>query len=192
MLDWIDGAPYLRSRRRLLGSTALTLLLCRCAVYDGGLVDHARDGGTSSGSGGNVNQTGDMGGQGPTGGTDVTANAGSNASVGGSAGANNPQSGGAAGTTGEGGSAGVNGNTGGAGGAGTTGAGGSAGGCVGSGGAVDLPLFQNGIFVPGYSTTGSWKTCNATPMNATVGATTALAIDLSCNTFNGALIINWN
>jgi hypothetical protein len=183
MPDRINGAFHPRARKRLLSSSAVALLLCRCSIYDSGLVDRARDGGQlSSGSGGSANQAGGTGGEGSTGGTASGGDAGSSVPGSGSGGA--IESGGAAGTPGS--------NGGGAGASGSAGAIGAGGACSGGGGATDLVLFQNGTFVPGWSTTGSWKTCNGTPINATVNATVALAVDLSCNTFNGAYIINWN
>ena len=168
MPDWIDGAHHLRVQR-VLRSGALALLLCRCAVYDSGLVNRAN----ATGAGGGANQTGTAG-QGSSGGSD-DVDGGSGGSNGGMGGAITGEAGGAAGS--------IAGNGGGA-------ADGGTGGSTGT--PTDLSIFRDGTFVPGWSTTGSWLTCNGTPTNATVSATTALAIDLSCNPYNGVLLINWS
>lgn len=166
MPDWIDGAHHLQVPR-ILRSGALALLLCRCAVYDSGLLNRA----SATGAGGVANQAGTAG-QGSTGGSDDV----DGGSSGGMGGAISGEAGGAAGTNaGNGGGAGADGGTGGS-----------------TGTPTDLAIFREGTFVPGWSTTGSWLTCNGTPTNATVSAATALAIDLSCNPYNGVLLINWS
>jgi hypothetical protein len=147
-------------------------------VYGNDLLGHAGDAGSAAsgaggidapGAGGSASMTGESGGA-----------AGTIASMGGSAGiAMNPAggAGGADDATSSGGAAGV---------------GGNAGSAAADGGASDLSLFRDGVFFPGWGTIGSWNTCNGTPTTATVSATAALAVDLSCNSFNGALIINWS
>jgi len=161
------------------GATAL--LLSSCAVYDSGLVDRARDGGTAPvGSSGGENQPGTTGGgQGSTGGSNTVGSGGDIVASGGSGGSSNVESGGAAGSAGANGSAGASGGMGGSGGA-------------GGGSAADLAIFRDGTFVAGWGTVGSWNTCNGTPISAKIDTSTALAIDLSCNSYNGALLINWN
>jgi hypothetical protein len=172
----------------LIAAGLMAMMLARCAVYDSGLVDHAMEGATASGgSSGSGGATG-SGGNGSGGDVFPTApDSGSmtTAGAGGAAGSIDPGTGGSsAASGGAGGSPGV-------GGGGASGTGGSGGGCP-IGGATDLTVFTNGTFVAGWGTVGSWNTCNGTPTNATVSATTALAVDLSCASFNGALVINWS
>jgi hypothetical protein len=169
---------------------ALAAVLSQCAVYDTGLVD--RSGAPASGGGGGSSPVG-TGGQGSTGGFDGLVDGGSvfptgpDAAVvttggdGGGAGSIDPGAGGSSGASGSAGSSG----------GGGTGVGGSGGGCP-VGGATDLKVYGNGTFVAGWGTVGSWNTCNGTPTSATVSTTTALAVDLSCASFNGALVINWS
>jgi hypothetical protein len=59
-------------------------------------------------------------------------------------------------------------------------------------GGSSLVVFRNGTFATGWSTDGSWNTCNGTPSTAPVAGSTALAIDLSCNSFNGVYVADWN
>ena len=184
MPSWIDGAHFLGTPKQRLFASGLVILLCRCAVYDSGLVVRSNEGGASStGSGGSASPSGGAG-TGSIAGTDSMGDGGSNVSSGGSAGASSAASGGAGGTTA--------GNNGTAGTIATTGAGGGAGACGASASSTDLALFRDGVFMTGWSTVGSWLTCNGTPVSATINATMALAVDLSCNTFNGALIVDWN
>ena len=61
-----------------------------------------------------------------------------------------------------------------------------------AGGGADSTIFRDGTFLTGWGTVGSWLTCNGTPISAKIDTSTALAIDLSCNAYNGALLINWN
>jgi hypothetical protein len=201
MPDRDDRAHVLRAGW-LLRAGLTAVLLTRCAVYDAGLVDPGPDGGAAlKGAGGTASSTTVVGTAGHVeGGFDGIIDGSSvfpsapDAAVtnsgggGGGGGSGDP---GAGGSSGAGGSGGAGGSPG-TGGGGASGAGGGAGGGCPVGAATDLTVFSNGTFVPGWGTVGSWNTCNGTPMNATVNATTALAVDLSCASFNGALVINWS
>jgi hypothetical protein len=203
MPDRDDGAHVLRAVW-LLSAGSLAVMLSHCAVYDAGLVDPSRDGGAAfKGSGGGPGSTPVVGTGGQVDGgfngiidgssvfptaPDAAVTTGGGDGGGGGAGSGDPSTGGSSGAGGSGGAGGSPGT----GGGGASGAGGGAGGGCPVGGANDLTVFSNGTFVSGWGTVGSWNTCNGTPINATVNATTALAVDLSCNSFNGALVVNWS